>query len=233
MADREKPFGRIARQAGVEVRQWLPPDMSERRRPRADSEPSPTSAPPTAAQLEAIQQEAYKEGFEKGRHEGQETGHEEGVQQARREMQDYARRMQELLETFDEPLRDLDDQVEKELLNLVIVIVRQLVRREVKSDPNLIVGVVREALSILPVASRHVRLMLHPEDALLVREVYALGDTELGWELVEDPVINRGGCRVVTDSSQIDATLESRLASLIAPLLAGARALDEARERST
>jgi flagellar assembly protein FliH len=45
--------------------------------------------------------------------------------------------------------------------------------------------------------------------------------------LVEDPVINRGGCKVVTDTSQIDATLESRLASLMAPLLAGARAVDE------
>jgi flagellar assembly protein FliH len=45
--------------------------------------------------------------------------------------------------------------------------------------------------------------------------------------LVEDPVITRGGCKVVTDTSQIDATLDSRLASLIAPLLAGARMLDD------
>lgn len=109
----------------------------------------------------------------------------------------------------------------------MIAIVRQLVRREVKSDPNLIVGVVREALSILPVNSRNVRLMVHPEDAELIREIYALGDTEVGWSLVEDPVINRGGCKVVTDTSQIDATLDSRLASLIAPLLAGARAVDD------
>jgi len=101
------------------------------------------------------------------------------------------------------------------------------VRREVKSDPQLIIGVVREALSILPVSSRNVRLMVHPEDAELIREIYALSEIEVGWSLVEDPVINRGGCKVVTDTSQIDATLESRLARLIAPLLAGARAIDE------
>ena len=53
---------------------------------------------------------------------------------------------------------------------------------------------------------------------------------EVGWQLIEDPVINRGGCRVVTDTSQVDASLESRLASLIAPLLAGARAIDEQLE---
>jgi flagellar assembly protein FliH len=131
------------------------------------------------------------------------------------------------LESFEHPLRNLDNLVEKELLALVIAIVKQLVRREVKSDPNLIVGVVREALSVLPVSSRNVRLLLHPEDAELIREVYALGDSEVGWQLIEDPVINRGGCKVVTDTSQVDASLESRLASLIAPLLAGARAIDE------
>ena len=221
------------REQTSEVRQWLPPDV-QREGAAAVSTipvPSPTS-PPTAAQLEAIQQKAYEEGFEKGKQEGFKFGHKEGATQARDEMQGYAGQMERLLTTFAEPLRELDDQVEKDLLSLVIAIVRQLVRREVKSDPSLIVGVVREALSILPVASRNVRLMLHPEDAELIREVYALGDTDMGWSLVEDPVINRGGCRVITDSSQIDATLESRLASLIAPLLAGARALDEVPDRS-
>jgi flagellar assembly protein FliH len=83
---------------------------------------------------------------------------------------------------------------------------------------------------VLPVSSRNVRLLLHPEDAELIREVYSLGGAEVGWQLIEDPVINRGGCRVVTDTSQVDASLESRLASLIAPLLAGARAIDEQLE---
>jgi flagellar assembly protein FliH len=187
----------------------------------------PPSAPPTAQELEAIHQQAYEEGFEKGKQEGFEFGHKEGLNQAKHELQGYATKLDQLLETFEQPLRNLDNQVEKELLALVISIVKQLVRREVKSDPNLIVGVVREALSVLPVSSRNVRLLLHPEDAELIRDVYALGDTEVGWQLIEDPVINRGGCKVVTDTSQVDATLESRLTSLIAPLLAGARAIDE------
>jgi flagellar assembly protein FliH len=187
--------------------------------------------PPTAAQLEAIQQEAYREGYEKGQREGFEFGHKEGLTKSQERMQQFALQMERMLAGFSEPLRELDNRVEKELLSLVIAIVRQLVRREVKSDPNLVIGVVREALSILPVSSQNVRLFVHPEDAELIREVYSLGDTELGWKLVEDPVVSRGGCKVVTDSSQIDATLDSRLASLIAPLLAGARAVDDDPER--
>jgi flagellar assembly protein FliH len=192
----------------------------------------PPSAPPTAADLEQIQKQAYEEGYEQGKKEGFEFGHKEGLEQTKQELQSYANHMQQLLSSFETPLRDLDNQVERELLSLVIAIVKQLVRREVKSDPNLIIGVVREALSILPVNSRNVRLMVHPEDAELIREIYALGDSELGWSLVEDPVINRGGCKVVTETSQIDATLDSRLASLIAPLLAGARSIDDQEDEN-
>lgn len=209
-----------------EVRQWLPPENHG-----ADSVNRhmlrPPSAPPTAADLEQIQKQAYEEGYEQGKKEGFEFGHKEGLEQSKQELHSYVSHMQQLLASFETPLRDLDNQVERELLSLVIAIVKQLVRREVKSDPNLIVGVVREALSILPVNSRNVRLIVHPEDAELIREIYALGDSELGWSLVEDPVINRGGCKVVTETSQVDATLDSRLASLIAPLLAGARSIDE------
>jgi flagellar assembly protein FliH len=209
-----------------EVRQWLPPDMNGNK--NSDHRKiQPPSEPPTLAQLEELQQEAYKEGYAKGREQGFEFGHKEGLERGRQELQRYTSQFERLLNTFEHPLHELDDQIERELLSLAIAIVRQLVRREVKSDPNLIIGVVREALSILPVNSRNVRLLVHPEDAELIREIYTLGDTEVGWKLVEDPVINRGGCKVVTDASQIDATLESRLASLIAPLLAGARAIDE------
>ncbi|MES9817944.1 MAG: flagellar assembly protein FliH [Candidatus Thiodiazotropha sp.] len=212
-----------------QVMQWLPPEMSDGKMgtPRTLQ---PPGAPPTAGELEQLQKQAYEEGFEKGKQEGFEFGHKEGLAQAKRDIQHYTAHLNKLLSHFEEPLRDLDDQVEKELLSLVIAIVKQLLRREVKSDPNLIVGVVREALSVLPVSSNNVRLLLHPEDAELIREVYALGDNEVGWSLIEDPVINRGGCKVVTDISQIDGTLESRLTTLIAPLLASTRAVDSQNE---
>ncbi len=214
-----------------EVRQWLPPDNHGSDKAHRAMVRLP-STPPTAADLEQIQKQAYDEGYEQGKKEGFEFGHKEGLEQTKQELQSYANHMQQLLRSFETPLRELDDQVERELLSLVIAIVKQLVRREVKSDPNLIIGVVREALSILPVNSRNVRLMVHPEDAELIREIYALGDSELGWSLVEDPVINRGGCKVVTETSQVDATLDSRLASLIAPLLAGARSVDDQEDES-
>lgn len=214
-------------QEAGDVRQWLPPFIEGGK--VGDQR---TIQPPSARALESLQKTAYEEGYEEGRREGFEFGHKEGLEQSKHDLERFKTQLDRLLKSFEQPLRELDNQVEQELLSLVIAIVRLLVRREIKSDPNLIIGVVREALSILPVNSRNVRLMVHPEDAELIREIYALGDTEVGWNLVEDPVINRGGCKVVTDTSQIDATLESRLSSLMAPLLAGARSVDDQEQES-
>jgi flagellar assembly protein FliH len=219
------------------LEQWLPPSLG----PAAPSpvepapaavEPEPEDLPPeqarvpTLEQIEAIQQQAYEEGLEQGRAQGFEHGHREALEAGRKQIAEHLARFDALMQTLDAPFKDLDDQVERELLTLVVSMVRQLVRREVRTDPNQIVGVMREALSILPVSSRNIRVLLHPEDAELVRKLYPMDPGEQGWRIVEDPVLERGGCRVVSDSSQVDATLESRLNNLIGPLLGRQRSED-------
>ncbi|MCU0259074.1 MAG: flagellar assembly protein FliH [Solirubrobacteraceae bacterium] len=194
----------------------------------ADLRRAAVSALPTAAELERLHKKAHDDGFERGRAEGFRYGHQEALETARAQIAERIALLDELLDALGTPFRRLDDQVEREVVSLVVAIVRQLVRREVRTDPGQIVGVVRESLAILPVASRNVRVVLNPEDAALVRQVYAVTESELTWKIVEDPVVARGGCRVVTETSQVDATLESRLAALIAPLLAAGRSVDPA-----
>ncbi len=203
---------------------WQLPNMGD---PEEPEQP----AIPTAEELEAIRKAAYEEGMELGKKEGFDFGHREGLELARTEVDERLQRLDEIFSALDEPLKELDEQVESSLVHLVIAIVRQMVRREIKTDPSQIIGVVREVLSVLPANSRHVRVMLHPDDAVLVREVYDLSSSELGWRIEEDPTFSRGGCRVVSDVSQVDATVESRLAALIAPLLGDERQQEPAREQ--
>ena len=206
----------------AEVTEWLPPRVYTNNDLPVDKLPQTL----TAVQLNEIQEAARAEGLEQGRSEGQEYGRREGIEEGRVIVRERVERLDQLLLALNGPFEQLDQQVENEIVTLVIGMVRQLIRREVKLDPGQIVGVVREALGILPVSARHIRVMLHPEDAELVREAYTLGEHEQQWQIVEDPVIQRGGCRIHTDTSQIDATLDSRLNSLIAPLLAGERQQD-------
>jgi len=175
--------------------------------------------PMTARQLEDIHEQARREGLERGMKEGREQGARE-----------YAERIQilkQLVATLDKPLEELDESVEQQLAQLSMIVARQLVRRELKTEPEQVIGVVRDALTALPLAARNVRLSLHPDDAVLVSKALSLQEGEASIQIVEDPVQTRGGCRVLTDSSQIDATVESRLNAIIAKTLGGLRSSDE------
>lgn len=180
----------------------------------------------TAADLEKLQAQARQEAYEEGRKEGFEFGHNEALEQYRQQFEEKLAAFDKILESFHQPFEELDEQVENELVELVISMVKQLVRREVKMDPSHVVGVVREAMSALPVSNQDITLMLHPEDAEIIREVFSLTEKEQAWRIVEDPVLKRGGCRVTSGDSQVDATLESRLDALIAPLLSDERGLN-------
>lgn len=230
MAEKNSSKKIISDQAGKNVQQWNPPEMTPTsgRGPGADGRRSLL----TAEQLEHIHQQAYQEGFELGKKEGFAFGHKEILAAGRHELLQRVEQMEDIISTLEAPLKKLDDQIEREIVELIIATVRQLVRREVKTDPEQIIGVVREALSILPVTARNVRLVLQPEDAELVREIYDVNEKEVGWTIVEDPVMERGGCKVLTDISQVDATLESRLTALVTQLLGGERTRDIAQEET-
>jgi len=205
-----------------DAQQWVPPNMGEKN----DSgvvKKRHSGSMLTAEQLEQLQKEAYEEGFALGKKEGFSYGHKEALTQGQQKLDALIGQVEALMSTLDQPLDNLDEQVERELVELVISMVRQLVRREIRMEPTHIIGIVRESLSILPVSSRHIRVHLHPEDAQLVRTVYDMSDKEQGWKIIEDPVLARGGCRIITETSQIDATLESRLAAMITRIMGGER----------
>ena len=165
----------------------------------------------TAGRLEKLQNDAYEEAWQKG--------HADGLAAGQQELQRRSDRFDELLQALCRPFDELDESVEKQLVELSMVVVKQLFRREIKLNPSHVIGVVREAIQLLPIASRTVQVHLHPDDAILVRESLAPAEGEPAWTIVEDPLIAKGGCNVTTENSQIDATAEARLQAAINAVL--------------
>lgn len=192
----------------------------------------------TAQEIESMQRQAHEEaaaqgrqeGFEQGREEGYREGYEQGLKQGLAQGESAVREqvgaLERIVSTLDQPLQEVDELVEQELAALAIALARQLIRRELKTDPGQIIAVVREALSVLPSNARKVSLYLHPEDAELVRSALLLDEHGQRWKLVDDPLLTRGGCRIISENSSIDATVEKRLAASIAQALGGERGGD-------
>lgn len=161
----------------------------------------------TAGGLEELQKAAHEEAWS--------AGHAEGLKAGEEALKRRVERLDELLTALARPFDTLDETVEKQLVELAITMVRQLFRRELKIDPGSVVGVVREAVRLLPVAARNIRVHLNPDDAALVRESLSRGEGERAWDITEDPLISRGGCTVTTDNARVDAQAETRLQLLV------------------
>ena len=160
-------------------------------------------------------------------------GYEAGVAAGRAEMQTRVNeltarvaQLDRILNFLARPLEDLDKEVERELTLLAITVGKQVLRRELKTDPEQIIAVIRESVARLPAAAREVRVQLHPEDAAVVREHLSAPGGERVWSIVDDPTLTRGGCLVRTDTSQIDARLESRINAIVSAALGDERNLE-------
>ena len=190
----------------------------------------------TASEIEIVQKQAFTEAFAQGKQAGYEEGHRQGVEQGEKKgyeenlhlLQQQAEEFVKLLEALAEPFKELDEKVEQELLKLAMSVANQIIRREIKTDPGQVIAAVREAVSILPLGSQKITLHLHPEDAELVRSALSLDDMSPAWTLIEEPLLTRGGCNVVTETSAIDATVENRISSVIASVLGDERETPDA-----
>ena len=173
----------------------------------------------TAEDIENIKQMARREGFNRGYREGKATGEKYMLQKSQA--------IQQIIHALVAPLSDLDDQVEEELLQLAIAVAKQIVRRELKLDPRQVIAVVREAMAGLPVSSQQVQIHLHAEDAKLLEEAFHYFTEEnANIRIVEDPLLQRGECKVASQSSHIDASLDNRMAQIAARILGGERDSD-------
>ena len=174
--------------------------------------------PLTVEALEAVQQAAQEEGFKLGYDEGYQQGHEAGLKAGEADILQQAQQWKALVDSLNNPLKSVDSIVEQDLLSMISLLVRQMVYHELQQNPELVLTAVREALAVLPVSDRQLKVYLNPEDMELVKNGLKL-DEDTGWQWYEDPLVSRGGAKLVTADTTIDATVETRLNNLISRLL--------------
>ena len=203
--------------ANKEVEKWRAPvmeaDPSRVVRNREEHE----AAIPTAKDIDQWHNQAEEEGYQ------------EGLLRAQREAQGLQQQLLQLINFFEHPLQALNEDIEHQLTQLAVTLAQQLVRRELKVEPGEIIGLIRDSVQLLPGVTRNITIVLHPEDARLVRNALSMenADEEHSWKLIEDPMITRGGCEINAAPSAINATLENRLSELAASVLGGEREQDE------
>jgi flagellar assembly protein FliH len=170
--------------------------------------------------LEQAQQRAQQV-EQQARQRGLQAAQQDNEQVLQQRLED---RLASLLPAVEEAISQLRQsrqewlqQWERQTVHLAAAIAQRIVRRELAADPQISLDLVREALE-LAVGSGSVRLHLSPQDhqalndqiADLAEKIHNLAPADI----VADPQIAAGGCRVVTEFGCIDQRIESQLARI-------------------
>lgn len=168
----------------------------------------PASPELSAEEIREIREQAQREGHKAGYAVGLAEGAAAGLAQAEAAGREEALRLATTLENLEKCITELNQAVADDLLALSMEIARQLVRQTVAAKPDVVLGVIREALEQLPLL--HAAVRLNPEDASLVR--LRAGDqlTHAGHRIHEDPKLKRGDVIIEAGGSHLDASLASR-----------------------
>lgn len=184
--------------------------------PEIEEVPLDEVQPLTLDDVEAIRQEAYNEGFSQGERDGFHSAQLKVRQEADAALRERLETLQTLMANLMEPIAEQDNQIERSLVELVGHVAREVVQRELKMESAQIERVLHEALKLLPMGAGNIRIFVNPQD---FEQIKALRERhEETWRILEDPALLPGGCRVETEHSRIDATVETRITQALAQL---------------
>lgn len=178
--------------------------------------------PLTLDEVEAIRQDAYNEGFATGEKDGFHAGQLKAKQEADAALALKVDGLEKLMQQLLEPIAEQDQQVEVALVRLVSHMVREVIQRELNTDSSQIRQVLREALKLLPMGADNIRIQINPQDFETIKALRERHEED--WRILEDDGLLPGGCRIESEHSQIDASVETRMAQALKQLFEQQRA---------
>lgn len=176
----------------------VPPASMRNEQARREQAQAEENARTVSHILKQVRQEAYEEGLQ--------AGYRDGMQQAATQLATERAQFTQLAGQFQQALATQDVEIADAILTLSLELAKTMLKAKLQADPKAVIPVVLDAIHYLPQVKQPARLLVHHEDARVLREYLGAELKEQGWQVVEDSSIERGGCLVETAENQIDAS---------------------------
>ena len=170
-----------------------------------------TTVPTSHKSLEEVAEAARKKGYAEGLAQGQ--------AEARKQGEETASELAALWQSMSKPMANQDIEVSEHLLALIVSLTHAVLEKELSTDSELIKVTLDEALLCLAESEAPLMVTLNPADKALVESL--LEEKCLPADLLTDSTMLRGGCRLDRGHALVDATIESRIRSLIEKMVDG------------
>src|SRR6056297_584418 len=157
-------------------------------------------------EVSKIRDDAYNEGFN--------AGHEEGYNSGKPEVERLVEQLHHIIDRTLEKRAEIIEESETQLINLVLMITKKVVKVISENQKNVVINNVIQALRKLK-SRGEVLIKVNLDDVELttdhVKDFMRMVDNVQSVTVVEDSTVDKGGCIIETDFGEIDARISSQL----------------------
>lgn len=174
----------------------------------------------TAEQIrdDALRQEGYEQGFARGRAQATVDTQRQMADFKAHQGREAAQNLAQLFNAAQAQLDTAEQVIAQGTLELACELARQVLRRELSVDPNVLLPVMREALGLLVAENKSAVLRLNPLDKEVLEAVLTDEFAGVSLTLLSDAALARGGCLIESTGTVVDATVEKRWLRAVANL---------------
>lgn len=161
-------------------------------------------------EIDKIRQVAIAEGEQ----QGYEIAKAELKNQINAELAQERNVLNRVINNLAQPMLDVDQEIEQQLVNIIKKVANKLVRQNISVDDSWLIDLVKDSISLLPFATKQIKILVSEQDLDLIKSSISEVDDKLV-EICVDDSFQPGDCKVISETSQVDATLESRMNTII------------------
>lgn len=181
--------------------------------------------------------EASDKGHEEGLQRGIEAGRLQGATEAREQvLEEYAAVLKTLQDRWIETLDNWESErnemmltAREEILTFAFLLAEKIVHRVIEFNPDVVQDQVDSALRLI-ITPTSVCVAINPRDREVLENalpgILESIRTLEHIELIEDEAMTRGGCRVLTKSGEVDATIDTQFDRIVETLLPDSKRRD-------
>jgi len=167
-------------------------------------EPEPEFIKFTPESFDDEIKQAYQRGFQDGI-----TEHEQKIDQEFQQKLGLLERITKDVVLLKNDMLKLGEEI---VVRLAINIAQKVIKTEVQLHPDIIINVVKDALTKISSIEKEITIHINPQDEEILnqhREFFGTQIQEI--EIKTDNRISRGGCFIETNYSAVDATLDTQM----------------------
>ena len=159
-----------------------------------------------AADRVSDMQEQSRAAHQRGFAEGEAVARQQAAAQLQAAAERMARTVEEIVGTRPRLRHEAEDDVVK----LAMAVARRILYRELATDPEALLGLVRSALDKLEGREIH-RIRANPQDAAILQQHFQQMNVPRRIEVLADAALERGSAHFETEHGLFDASIETQL----------------------